>query len=678
MKNIGYTFISILFLINFSFILPISGKSDSIRSNNYNVELGNKSLEEIVFYVENNKITDEVKLLNSITDKIQKDFIKAIIKYKQNKYAESYSLLFSQINQTHTNLKYYEYLVKAANIIDMTKDLEIYIEKSNRGEELFYLAGLIDYFNSDYESAKKKFQSAYQKNKNSIDILIYISNSYRRLGDYKQADEYLNTAKKLIPPTSSYLAQILIAKGSLLFLSGEYEKAKEIYGKGLKLARKNSNNIETTKAELNLAMINDLQGEIKVARELFETAYKRAIKIEQKELEAIILSEWGVSFTYTNEPIEARTKYEKSYSIFKLLNNKERMALTTNNIANLFLNIGNYQAALDNYDIALKNAGQNVRIKMLSFRGQADVYTNLSNYSKALELYNKAKKISKEIKDVSSEAEINTGMGTLYYNLGKPGKALELILEKFDEINEIDHPYLKAELNQKIGIIYFALHNNDLSNKFLLASIKLSEKYEDIYSTILSKTYLAYANIQNNNIDKGRLILKEQLRQSKEHNFNQLASTQLLILSEISLSKEKINLLNNALKLATDAKDKISMIEIYYNIGQYYNNNSQYSLGEKYLLLSISLIENELSSLYSFSSLQMQFYSSYYQIYSSLANLYIKQNEIDKAYYILDKSSSRNTIYNLTAIKLAKNEDLKLVNQFYDFNWKLNNELLDG
>ena len=51
-----------------------------------------------------------------------------------------------------------------------------------------------------------------------------------------------------------------------------------------------------------------------------------AEEIENKELLAFLYSELGVSFTYTNNLVEARKNYEKSYSLYELFKNDERLS----------------------------------------------------------------------------------------------------------------------------------------------------------------------------------------------------------------------------------------------------------------------------------------------------------------------------------------------------------------
>ncbi|VAX21200.1 hypothetical protein MNBD_IGNAVI01-512, partial [hydrothermal vent metagenome] len=668
MKFVAQILLILFFISNF-----LSAFSLDEKNTAHNIS----SFEQYIFYLENNKI-EEININSKIlSNDFEKDFAEAVINYKQNKFENSYRLLFVHLKERPVFLKYYEYLVKTAGVLNNYNQIKDFVSQSKDEAEFLYLSGLIDYYETNYGSAEEKFSKVLQTKPNSVEVLIYLSNTQRRLGDYEKAAETLQTAKNMVSKNDPKTAEILVLKGSLYFLSDKYEKAEKVYKEGLQAAKESGNNIEIVKANMNLGMINDLSGNIRKARELFENAYNLSKKIDQKELVALVLSEWAVSFTYSNEPVEARKRYEESYSIFQSFNNRERMALTAVNIASLYLNIGNYRGALDYYNSALERSGENVRAKMLAFRGLGDVYTNLANYTKALKYYNDAKDLSRKIKDISTETEINIGMGVLFYNLGKPKKALDLILENIDEINENELPYLKAELDQKVGIIYTSTGNYSDAEKYLASSITLSDKFGDIYNSILSNTYLAYSYILNNNAKSGKKILKKQLKLCREYGLNQLAGVQLLMISETTNGNKRYNDLKEAAKFSLSAGDKSTLAEIYFSIGRYYEEQEQLGNAEEYFLKAISIIEDQLPLLKNNSEMQITFFANYHQMYISLADLYLRSGKIQRAFWILDRSRSRNTLYNLLGIKFSETNNIDLVNKFYDLNWKLLNNLGD-
>jgi len=657
-----------LLLVFFSPNLPAQ---DSISQREKNEQIISLS-EGALFYIENNSVKNMDELHYKPKNKFEINLLTAVIEYKQNKFSNAYNMLKTLLKNTPEDYSYFEYLAKSAHILN--KDSEL---KSLVDSRCNYLAGIIDFLNADYNSASEKFQAASKTKSNSSDILLYLSNTYRKLGDYGKANQTLENAQSLVDKANPVYSEILIAKGSLFFLSGQYEKAQEIYEAGLKLAEKTHNNVEKIKAKLNLGMITDLYGNSELAQDYFAQAYSLSHSIDQKELEAIVLSEWGVSFTYLSMPVKARNKYEESYDLLKEFNNYDRMALAAINIANQFLNINNYQSALKKYNLALKIAGENLRTQMLAYRGLGDVYTNLSSYAKALEFYNRAKEISRQIKDISAETEINIGIGTLFYNLRKYIDALDIIMDTYDDVIESENPYLKAELNQKAGIINLSLQNYNEAEKYLSAAIKLSDNYDDIYSSILSNTYLAYTLINNEKITEGKEILLNQIKLCNEYSLHQLLGIQYLILAEISKSNNHLKYLNKAMENSILANDKSTLTSIYKTLGEHYELNQEYSAVEKEYLNAIAIIEKTQKVLGSNEQIQIDYFSDKSDVYKPLAKLYIKMGENKKAFAVIDKSRSRNTMYNLSAIKLASSQNNQLVNSFYDLQWKYANNLIE-
>ncbi|MBT8387218.1 MAG: tetratricopeptide repeat protein, partial [Ignavibacteria bacterium] len=270
-------------------------------------------IDQKIFQIEQNYKLDKEKLISSVSSKSEKVLLNSILLYKDNRFNEAFDLLYSHMDIASIHYKFCEYLAKTAHILGKTPLLLSNIENEANEDSASILIGFINYNAGEYEKAQVVFEDQCEQNKNHVPTYIYLSNTYRRLGNYQKANEILINAIGLISDQNPILAELLIARGSLAFLSGDYVSAETLYNNGLKLARETNNNIEVVKATLNLAMIKDLYGKIELARTLFNEAYILAEKIKHPELQAIVLSEWAVSFTYTNEPIEARNRYEESF-----------------------------------------------------------------------------------------------------------------------------------------------------------------------------------------------------------------------------------------------------------------------------------------------------------------------------------------------------------------------------
>jgi len=630
------------------------------------------------FYLLNNRLEhyEELNFLKSLKSSFETEYLQSLILFRKNDFNESFNVLISLFNKTPEYYPYYDLLVKAANITDNEINIKNKLVEMDSSKYKIYLRAELAYQKAEYQEAKKLFEEVLKLDSKSFETIYMLAYTYRNLGDYDSALKYFNKAEKTLEKGDPLLAKVRIAMGSLFYLSGNYDKAKQLYKSGLKIAADSGYYTEKIKALLNLGMILDEEGATGKARTNFDKASKLAAQISDNELEAICLSEYAVSYTYTGEAIKARKNYKKSFLLFKKLKNKNRLAFTAVNIGNSYLNVANYKSSIKYYRIGLNEAGENVRTKMIALRGLGDVYTNLSDYSKALEYYSRAKKIAGQIKDVPSDAEINIGLGVLYYNLDMPKKALGILKEIESNLNESENPYLKLEIDQKIGIIYTSLDSLSSAYSYLKKAANLANQYGDIYSELLSNTFLADITIKRGDVSSAYSLLKETITTTKAIGYNQLLGIQNLLLSDISKLKldteKEISYIKKAKVYAEETNDFDTQIRADQKLGWIYEQQKMLIKAEEYYLAAINLIDMNFNRLFQKADIQIKFFSNYYSVYNSLINIYLSENKISKAFEILERSRARNTMQNLVNLKLEnsiKNEEL--LNRYYDFAWKL-------
>lgn len=672
-----YCFIVLLLLTQ----TRISAKQQSLQELKNRIS-GNifphEILEDYEFYILNNKIgfDQELKFLSELNKSFDTEYLQSVVLFKNNNFDKSFNKLYALLKETPGYYPYYNLLTKTTSITNNELKVRNTLEQLTSKKHINYLDAQLSYQNSQYEDAKEKFNLVFDADSTSFEALYMIAYTNRNLGDYDSAFKYFNKAGKMLQEDNPLVAKITIAIGSLFYLSGNYENAKEAYNTGLKKATESGYTSERIKALINLGMILDEEGEIEKARINFDKACELADIIGDNELEAISLSEYAVSYTYTGEIVNARGKYEKSFSLFERLKNKNRFAFTSINIGNIYLNVSNYKSAINYYEIGLNEAGENVRTKMLALRGLGDVYTNLLNYSKALDYYKEAKELAKQIKDIPAEAKINIGLGILYYNLDMPQKALEILKEREGNLSESENPYLKLEIEQKIGIIYNSLDSLNLAHSYLQSSSKLANKYGDIYSEILSNTFLAETMMNQNDLSSAYSLLKTTIATTTNIEDNQLLGVQNLIISDIYKLKDdkekQIKYVEQAIFHAEQSYDFITLIEANHKLGKVYEQNVKLTIAEEYYKKAIYLVELNNNRLFHKADIQIKFFSNYYSIYNSLINLYLSENNFVKAFEILEKSKARNTNQNLSNLKFANSAvSQKLLDEYYDLTWKL-------
>ncbi|MDA3859800.1 MAG: tetratricopeptide repeat protein, partial [Melioribacteraceae bacterium] len=638
--------------------------------------------EDYEFYIINNKVESdsELNFLKKLNPTFETKYLQGLILFRNNNFNKSFNILLSLLDGTPTHYPYYDVLIKTSRITKNESKIENQLDKIESQKHKNYLKAQLAYQKAEYNEAKNLFNNVLKSDSTSFDPLFMQAYSYRNLGDYKTALKYFNKASDLLKKNDPLITKVTIAIGSLFYLSGNYDKANELYKRGLKIATETSYNTEKVKATLNLGMIRDLQGIIDKARINFEDASKLASEIGDKELEATSLTEYAVSYTYTGEKIKAREKYEMSLNLFEELKNKNRFASTAINIGHSYLNIANYKRAIKYYEIGLSEAGENVRTKMLALRGLGDVYTNLSDYSKALDYYAKAKTIAKQMKDVPADAKINIGLGVLYYNLNMPQKALEMLKQSERSLIESENPYLKLEIGQKIGIIYNSLDSLSLAQSYLINSSNMAKRYGDVYSEILSNTFLAEILIKQNDVPAALSLLDKTIATTNSIGYNQLLGVQNLLMGDISGLKynrvSQIKYVEKAKYHADKSKDFNGLIKANQKLGEIYEQQNEFEKAEEYYHAAINIIDLNFYRLFTKADIQIKFFANYYSVYNSLFNLYLSENNFDAAFEILEKSKAKNTRQNLVNHKLensAKNDELLKI--YYDITWKLNSGL---
>ncbi|MDX1372866.1 MAG: tetratricopeptide repeat protein, partial [Nitrososphaeraceae archaeon] len=395
---------------------------------------------------------------------------------------------------------------------------------------------LLHFSKGDYENSILQLVESTDTTNTSKEILYLLAANYRGLGDYEKGLQELIKAKKLCESDNIFLPKIYNSMGSFYYLSSYYNKAMDMYTKSIAIAENNGNYIEYIKALGNLAIIDDIYGEVDEARQKLNAAIKKAELIQNTELLAFLYSELGVSLTYTNNIVEARINYTKSFNLYKEINNKERLAYLSSNIGSIYLQQSNYDAALRSYENGLKLAGTNVLAQTLNLIGLADVYSNISNYSKALEYYEKANALADSVNDVSSLIKIDEGIGALYFNTNRSENALKFLLRAEKKINEDFLPYEAAGLYYEIGVVLTSMNNLKSAEDYLKKGIEITERTEDIYNNIVLKTELAHVLINSNNLSEASKLLSEVYKRSQEYDLVQLMALQNLYLGKYNIA----------------------------------------------------------------------------------------------------------------------------------------------
>lgn len=666
-----------------------SSESDNPKkfSNTDSLAETSKKFKYYLDLILNNPI-DKQKIqlsLKSFQPSFEREYLSALLEKRSGRYEESFKGFFSLLDKLPTYPGFYEELALSAKISDNLNKITdwLKVRKDGSGNPFYlYLEAMVEFQNGQTTVGVEKLELLVNQNFIFKELFVQLANAYRILGNYDKSFICLLEAEKLCLDNDPFLAKIINLKGTIYYLSGEYDKANAEYKSALKKSQSTGNKIEEIKSVANLAIIKDLYGEIYEARDDFHQAIEMAKIIENTELLAFLHSELGVSYTYTNNLIDSRKNYETSLELYELIKNTERLSYLSSNIGSLYLQISNYNSAFEYFKKGLTHAGENKFAKILNLTGLGDVYSNESNYAKALEYYSLAKAIADSVKDVSSILKIEQGIGALYFNVNKPYEALEILMKTESKISSTESPYEQIKLFSKIGTVLTSVDSLAAAENYFEKALSLAENVDDIYSSLLIKTELAHNSYQQNNYDKALKLLNQVQTLSEKYDLTQLFGVQEFYKGKIFCAQGKYNLsdrnLENAFNISGEVHDYNNQIEAAYLLGKNFDERTEYSKAETWYNNAIKIIERISLSLTLNQEIQISHFSGVNSVYNSLAELYLKQGKGKEAFFIIDKARSRNTKSNLNRLKLLahlKNESE--YKQLIDLQWMITSGLYD-
>jgi len=199
-----------------------------------------------------------------------------------------------------------------------------------------------------------------------------------------------------------------------------------------------------------------LSGEYQKAKQIYVEALERAQLRRERSIEANSLRGIGLVYWNLSEYVQALRYYDQSLAIVKEVGDLFGEARVLNNIGLVYWNQGAHQKALEYYTASL-----NIRRQLGHLFGQAQtlgnmglVYWNLYEYPKALEHFNEAIKINRQIGERQQEGATLNNIALVYEAEGDYEKALTTHTEALNINEELGDRKGEGQILNNIGVIY--------------------------------------------------------------------------------------------------------------------------------------------------------------------------------------------------------------------------------
>ena len=610
----------------------------------------------------------------------EKTFLYSLVLKREKKYNEMFDSLFSILDHSPDYLYYYEELSLASFAANRQSLVASYLGKQNLLKPNYsnYLQALYNLSNSNPKVALPELLAALKSDPDNSRILYQLSIAYRDLGDYPNA---LNTLVKSLENNNDkyQVPENLLAQGTIFYLSGKTDKAEKYYKDALKKASEMNDRHFMSRSLVDLGIIYDIKGNSKEARINFNNAIKIADEIRDPDSQALACSELGVSLSFTNNLIEAKNNYLKSYQIYKLLGNRGRLSLLSDNIAKIYMTMFDYNSALKYYNEGVQFAGDNKRAHILNLIGLADVYSNLSNYTKAIDYYKEAQVLSGQIDELALNATIKDGLGILNYSLDNIQNAL-VYFNSSKELNQKSgYVYMEADADHKIGVCLMKIDSLTNAGEYLSTAEVNARKAGDNYLDALCLTDLSLLYVEMNDPLRAAEFIKKARAVTAKGKFDYLDNRIELLSGDISNNFNDAKLhYTTALSIAKKINDFDLQIEACNSLAKLFEKNNLNEAADSYYKSAINLVDDISRPLFKSEDVQISYFSSKHDVYSSYGEFLLKQKDYVRAFNMIDKSRSRNLMQNLTNIKLQSLiKDEKSLNLLYEYDWMIQSGVYD-
>ena len=202
---------------------------------------------------------------------------------------------------------------------------------------------------------------------------------------------------------------------------------------------------------------------------------------------------YGNIFNFTGDFKRAIDSLNKSVEIFKKIENKKYLGLSTYTLGSSYARMGDYTTATDYYSKALKIhevIPNNDRLTGFCFAGLASMFYMQKDYAKSLDYSFKALDKKKKSKNKIAIANQLKDIGDTYYEMKDSAQAEKYNLEALALYTETGNKFGKAEVYSHLGKVYGKNTSKSLSY-FIQSREMYKELNADSYYTILRDGQIA-------------------------------------------------------------------------------------------------------------------------------------------------------------------------------------------
>lgn len=298
------------------------------------------------------------------------------------------------------------------------------------------------------------------------------------------------------------LAKAYINAGICLRLASDFESALENFGEALKIYK--NIDIKGESRVLNsMANVYLNAGNFTDAIRYFDDSIFLLESIGDNEFEASVLSNRGLAHQQKGDYDSALRNYIQSLSLH-ISNKKPIPYYLYNNIGIIYLEIGNYEAALKYFFSALKSEENEGNIIEASYTTAniGRTFQYMGDFTNAITYLSEAAIIMKKFGDIQGVSQVYSNLGKTFSKMKRFRDALKYMQRSLKYYSGIKDKSSIAHTLCETGEVYFELNDYVNAKKYFNDCLAVAEEIDDEINETrsyfgMAKLYSRFLDIDN-------------------------------------------------------------------------------------------------------------------------------------------------------------------------------------
>lgn len=408
------------------------------------------------------------------------------------------------------------------------------------------------------------------------------------------------------------------------------EEAYRYVDQALRMAREN-HYVRGERLALTLAgYYFFITGEFPVAL----SHYRRAA-----ELPALSDGDLGYNYLLTGNLYRSMASYDsaeffytRGIALLQEKNDKSRLAFAYRSLGRLHVLRWKNNLARQAFDTAniLYSQIQSRYGKAETLFALSDLNRNLGDYEQAETFINDGCDLAKEIEDQYLIRQCSINKAEIDFKLGEFVSSLETLLDVLDQLNGKEEPQTFVRVYSGLGDVYEALGQNDLSLRYYLEALKISERLDMKYEVGKVTSNIAWIHKNQRNFPAAFEFLEKSLK-VREHigdSFGIANSYNVkgVIYFQQKKYAEAVRWIDRALQIRSSIGYSEGVAACHYNLGMIFEEQKNYRMALQHQLKAYEY-EKTIGNKFNIGI-----------AFSSIGSVYTYLNMFDSALYYLEKA----------------------------------------